>query len=58
MGRHFHLHHARVMLPVASVCLVPVVIRGKDLALLLFSGVYHQWEGGVDANVELGKVII
>ncbi len=31
---------------------------GSDLALLLFSGVYCQWEGGVNADVELGKVII
>jgi hypothetical protein len=33
-------------------------IDGKDLALLLFACVNSQWEAGVDADVELGHVVV
>ncbi len=33
-------------------------VGGKDLALLLFARVDGQWEAGVDADVELGHVVL
>jgi hypothetical protein len=33
-------------------------VGGEDLALLLFARVNGQWEAGVDADVELGHVVV
>jgi len=33
-------------------------VGGEDLALLLFTHVDGQWEAGVDADVELGHVVV
>jgi hypothetical protein len=33
-------------------------VGGKDLALLLFARVDGQWDAGVDADVELGHVVV
>ena len=68
-GRRFHSLQLSVMLPLEIACFDPVVTMSsseigtpasatKTLALLLLARVDGQWEAGVDADVELGHVVV